>query len=66
LSIVGLITMLRLGSEDSYAALRVLIPWCSSIVRSRQTAVPAHGLRNVGTTPAVYHVINWTSPGAKK
>jgi quercetin dioxygenase-like cupin family protein len=25
-----------------------------------------HGLRNVGTTPAVYHVINWTSPGAKK
>jgi quercetin dioxygenase-like cupin family protein len=25
-----------------------------------------HGLRNVGTTPAVYHVINWTSPGMKK
>jgi quercetin dioxygenase-like cupin family protein len=25
-----------------------------------------HGLRNVGTTPAVYHVINWSSPGAKK
>src|SRR5580765_3389817 len=24
-----------------------------------------HGLRNVGTTPAVYHVINWSSPGAK-
>jgi quercetin dioxygenase-like cupin family protein len=23
-----------------------------------------HGLRNVGTTPAVYHVINWSSPGA--
>ncbi len=25
-----------------------------------------HGLRNVGTTPAVYHVINWSSPGATK
>jgi len=25
-----------------------------------------HGLRNVGTTPAVYHVINWSSPGASK
>jgi quercetin dioxygenase-like cupin family protein len=25
-----------------------------------------HGLRNVGTTPAVYHVINWSSPGTKK
>lgn len=22
-----------------------------------------HGLRNVGTTPAVYHVINWSPPG---
>ena len=25
-----------------------------------------HGLRNVGQTPAVYHVINWRSPGAAK
>jgi XRE family transcriptional regulator, regulator of sulfur utilization len=25
-----------------------------------------HGLRNIGTTPAVYHVINWSSPGASK
>lgn len=25
-----------------------------------------HALRNVGTTPAVYHVINWSSPGAAK
>ncbi|MEO8482973.1 MAG: cupin domain-containing protein [Acidobacteriota bacterium] len=25
-----------------------------------------HALRNVGTTPAVYHVINWSSPGATK
>lgn len=24
-----------------------------------------HGLKNVGSTPAVYHVINWRSPGAK-
>jgi quercetin dioxygenase-like cupin family protein len=25
-----------------------------------------HGIRNVGTTRATYHVINWTSPGMKK
>jgi XRE family transcriptional regulator, regulator of sulfur utilization len=25
-----------------------------------------HGLRNVGTTPATYHVINWTSPGMRE
>jgi XRE family transcriptional regulator, regulator of sulfur utilization len=24
-----------------------------------------HGLRNVGTGPAIYHVISWTSPGMK-
>ena len=24
-----------------------------------------HGIRNVGTGPATYHVINWTSPGMK-
>jgi XRE family transcriptional regulator, regulator of sulfur utilization len=25
-----------------------------------------HGIRNVGTGPATYHVINWTPPGMKK
>ena len=25
-----------------------------------------HNIRNVGTTPATYHVINWRVPGAKK
>jgi quercetin dioxygenase-like cupin family protein len=25
-----------------------------------------HGIRNVGTGPATYHVINWRSPGALK
>jgi quercetin dioxygenase-like cupin family protein len=25
-----------------------------------------HALKNVGTTPATYHVINWNSPGLKK
>ena len=24
-----------------------------------------HGVKNVGTTPAVYHVVNWRSPGMK-
>lgn len=25
-----------------------------------------HGIRNVGSTPATYHVINWKSPGTMK
>ena len=25
-----------------------------------------HAIKNVGTTPATYHVINWRSPGAQK
>jgi quercetin dioxygenase-like cupin family protein len=25
-----------------------------------------HGIRNVGTTPAAYHVVNWSSPGMLK
>jgi quercetin dioxygenase-like cupin family protein len=25
-----------------------------------------HGLRNVGTGPATYHVVNWSSPGTLK
>jgi XRE family transcriptional regulator, regulator of sulfur utilization len=25
-----------------------------------------HAIRNVGTAPTTYHVVNWTSPGMKK
>lgn len=25
-----------------------------------------HAIKNIGTTPATYHVINWRSPGAQK
>jgi quercetin dioxygenase-like cupin family protein len=25
-----------------------------------------HGIRNVGTTPTTYHVVNWSSPGMLK
>lgn len=25
-----------------------------------------HGIRNVGTVPTTYHVVNWTPPGMKK
>ena len=31
-----------------------------------QAANQLHGLRNVGDTPAVYHVIRWNSPGMLK
>lgn len=25
-----------------------------------------HGIKNIGTTPATYHVVNWSSPGMLK
>jgi quercetin dioxygenase-like cupin family protein len=31
-----------------------------------QASNQLHSLRNVGTTPATYHVIQWTSPGMLK
>jgi mannose-6-phosphate isomerase-like protein (cupin superfamily) len=30
-----------------------------------QASNQLHTIRNVGTTPATYHVINWSSPGMK-
>ena len=31
-----------------------------------QAANQLHGIRNVGTVPATYHVIKWNSPGMLK
>src|SRR4029079_16428940 len=31
-----------------------------------QAANSCHGVRNVGTTPATYHIVNWSSPGQLK
>ena len=31
-----------------------------------QASNQLHGIRNVGTTPATYHVIQWKSPGTMK
>jgi quercetin dioxygenase-like cupin family protein len=31
-----------------------------------QASNQLHGIRNVGSGPATYHVINWSSPGMKK
>ena len=31
-----------------------------------QASNQMHGIRNVGTTPATYHVIQWKSPGTTK
>src|SRR6476661_9400904 len=31
-----------------------------------QASNSCHGVRNVGTTPATYHIVNWSSPGKLK
>ena len=31
-----------------------------------QASNSCHGVRNVGTTPAAYHIVNWSSPGKLK
>jgi quercetin dioxygenase-like cupin family protein len=28
-----------------------------------QASNSCHGVRNIGTTPATYHIVNWSSPG---
>ena len=31
-----------------------------------QASNSCHGVRNIGTTPATYHIVNWSSPGQLK
>jgi quercetin dioxygenase-like cupin family protein len=31
-----------------------------------QASNSCHGVRNIGTTPATYHIVNWSSPGKLK
>ena len=54
------------SAEGIYAGSRIKLAWVEVGSVVFQASNSCHGVKNVGTTPATYHIVNWSSPGKLK
>lgn len=57
------VIIVREGTVETFLGNRTQVVGPGSVIF--QAANQMHAIRNVGTTPATYHVIKWNSPGMK-
>jgi quercetin dioxygenase-like cupin family protein len=57
------VLIVREGTVETFLGDRTQVVGPGSVIF--QAANQLHSIRNVGTTPATYHVIKWNSPGMK-
>ena len=57
------VLIIQKGTVETFLGNRTQVVGPGSVVF--QAANQPHSIRNVGTEPAVYHVIKWNSPGMK-
>jgi XRE family transcriptional regulator, regulator of sulfur utilization len=57
------VIVIKEGTVETFLGNRTQVVGPGSVIF--QAANQMHAIRNVGTVPAVYHVIKWNSPGMK-
>ncbi len=57
------VLIVREGTVETFLGDRTQVVGPGSVIF--QAANQLHGIRNVGSVPATYHVIKWNSPGMK-
>lgn len=57
------VLIIREGTVETFLGDRTQVVGPGSVIF--QASNQLHAIRNVGTTPATYHVIKWNSPGMK-
>jgi quercetin dioxygenase-like cupin family protein len=57
------VLIIREGTVETFLGDRTQVVGPGSVIF--QAANQLHSIKNVGTTPATYHVIKWNSPGMK-
>lgn len=57
------VLIVREGTVETFLGNRTQVVGPGSVIF--QASNQLHAIRNVGTTPATYHVIKWNSPGMK-
>jgi quercetin dioxygenase-like cupin family protein len=57
------VLIIREGTVETFLGNRTQVVGPGSVIF--QAANQLHAIRNVGKTPATYHVIKWNSPGMK-